>query len=613
MSLSLVAALALAAAADASAYEPARLRERDPRDEVVYFVLPDRFENGDTTNDTGGIAGDRLAHGFDPTHKGFYHGGDLKGLTARLDYIEGLGATAIWLGPIYKNKPVQGRPGEETSGYHGYWITDFTDVDPHFGTREDLKAFVEAAHKRGMKVYLDIITNHTADVIAYRECHDPATSGPNVGAGDCAYRPVADYPYSTRGAVSGVPINDGFKGDKAPHQTAQNFEKLVDPTYAYTPFIPVGEESVKKPAWLNDPKYYHNRGNSTFVGESVNYGDFSGLDDLMTEDPRVVQGFIDIYGQWISDFKIDGFRIDTARHVNPEFWQAFLPAMKKRAADEGIPNFYIFGESWIGDVAELAAQARASKFEQVLDFPMLFAINKVLAEGEAPQKIGGIVTSDIAYDGGAEAATRLPVFAGNHDYGRFAGELQRKRPNLSANLQLAAVKLAHALLFFNRGVPVIYYGDEQGFAGDGGDQAARENMFPSKVDSYNDNTLVGTNATTAQSNFDVKHPLYRAIGDMARAYRKHPALRRSVAEVRRADGDKGGVGAIARKDGEREYIFVFNTSEKPVVANVETATGRREWQSVMGDCPKKSAAPGVLQTRLPAFGFAVCLSEKDSQ
>src|SRR6187399_680378 len=91
-------------------------RERLPEDEVVYFVLPDRFENGDTSNDQGGLSGDRLTTGFDPTHKGFYHGGDLKGLTRRLDYIQGLGATAIWLGPIYKNKPVQGPAGDESAG-----------------------------------------------------------------------------------------------------------------------------------------------------------------------------------------------------------------------------------------------------------------------------------------------------------------------------------------------------------------------------------------------------------------------------------------------------------------------------------------------------------------
>src|SRR3546814_14250605 len=94
----------------------------------------------------------------------------------RLDYIQGLGATAIWLAPIFHNKPVQGPRGQESSGYHGYWITDFLNVDPHLGTREDFKALVEAAHARGMEVYMDIITNHTADVNKYAECHGPDRS-----------------------------------------------------------------------------------------------------------------------------------------------------------------------------------------------------------------------------------------------------------------------------------------------------------------------------------------------------------------------------------------------------------------------------------------------------
>src|SRR5687768_2864860 len=178
-------------------------RDRLPEDEIVYFVLPDRFENGDPANDRGGLDGDRLTTGFDPTHKGFYHGGDLQGLIAKLDYIQGLGATAIWLGPIYKNKAVQGGPGEETAGYHGYWITDFTRVDPHFGTDADLKAFVAAVHGRGMKVYLDIITNHTADVIQYRECQ----------GSPCTYRSRADFPYTRRGGPTGAAINPGFAGD----------------------------------------------------------------------------------------------------------------------------------------------------------------------------------------------------------------------------------------------------------------------------------------------------------------------------------------------------------------------------------------------------------------
>ena len=124
-------ALALLFAAPAVSAQTADYRARLPQDEVIYFLLPDRFENGDTANDRGGLKGGPLVTGFDPTAKGFYHGGDLKGLTRRLDYIQSLGATALWVGPIFKNKPVQGGPGQQSAGYHGYWITDFTQVDPH--------------------------------------------------------------------------------------------------------------------------------------------------------------------------------------------------------------------------------------------------------------------------------------------------------------------------------------------------------------------------------------------------------------------------------------------------------------------------------------------------
>jgi neopullulanase len=209
-------------------------RDRLPEDEVIYFVLPDRFENGDPKNDKGGLKGDRYKTGFDPAHKGFYHGGDLKGLIQRLDYIQGMGMTAIWFAPVFKNKPVQGGPGSESAGYHGYWVTDFTSVDPHFGTNEEFRAFVDAAHARGMKVYMDIIANHSADVIQYKECPTSA----------CVYRNRADYPYSLR-AEDGAAINSGFQGDSI--QTSGNFAKLTDMNFAYTPFVPKSEETVKVP------------------------------------------------------------------------------------------------------------------------------------------------------------------------------------------------------------------------------------------------------------------------------------------------------------------------------------------------------------------------------
>ena len=610
LTVALTAAIATPADAQSESY-----LDRLPEDEVVYFVLPDRFANGDPANDRGvATAKDgaddpgRLVHGFDPTHKGFYHGGDLKGLTEKLDYIADLGATAIWLGPIYKNKPVQGAPGEESAGYHGYWITDFTDVDPHFGDRDDLKAFVGGAHRRGMKVYLDIITNHTADVIAYRECHDPDYAGPDKVEEGCPYRSKADYPFTTRGPADGAPINADFLGDGESHQTAANFDRLTSPDYAYTPFIPAGEENVKVPAWLNDVSYYHNRGDSAFLGEDSLYGDFAGLDDLMTEDPRVVQGFIDIFKDWISEYRIDGFRVDTAKHVNSRFWRAFIPAIKAHAAAEGIPNFYIFAESYILDGGLLAAQANDAAFQAALDFPLFKAATDVLVDGAPTSRLAERYATDPLFDGGEEMARRLPVFVGNHDAGRFAGAVVKADPEIDDDALYKKIRLAHALLFFGRGAPVIYYGDEQGFTGDGGDQDAREDMFPSRVETYNDNRLAGIRGTTASDNFNKKHPLFRSFARMAALYKKHDALRRGRQIVRLVEFDDGGAFALSRLDAEtgEEFLFVMNSgaAQRNLQVSVEPSSSR--WSSLVGRCGDEPTAIGSLNVSVAPMEYTLC-------
>ena len=475
---------------------------RPSEDEIVYFLLPDRFENGDPGNDEGGLSGGPLETGYDPTHKGFYHGGDLQGLRDRLDYIQGLGATAIWLGPIYQNKPVQGGPGQESAGYHGYWITDFTNVDPHLGTRADLRALVDDLHARGMKIYLDVITNHTADVIQYRECHDPDFQGERPAEG-CPYRRTAAYPYTTRGGPDGQPINQGFLF--ADEGRSEGWEALRNPAWAYTPYVPDAERDAKTPAWLNDPIYYHNRGDTTFAGESSVGGDFVGLDDVFTEHPRVIEGMTEIFGDWIEDYELDGFRVDTARHVNPEFWQAWVPAMQARAAAAGRPNFLIFGEVFDADPAALARHTREDGYPAVIDFAFMDEARKVIAEGASTERLQKLFAADVLYEGGAEAARRLPTFLGNHDKGRFAEALVTADPDASEEVLMDRWRLGHALLLTARGIPTFYAGSEQGFVGDpGGDQNAREDMFPSRTDVYNDNDLLGTDATTAEDNFDTR-------------------------------------------------------------------------------------------------------------
>ena len=568
-------------------------RDRLPEDEVIYFLLPDRFENGDTSNDRGGIKGDRLATGFDPTHKGFFHGGDLKGLTKRLDYIQGLGATAVWLAPVFKNKPVQGPPGQESAGYHGYWVTDFTAVDPHLGTNADFKAFVDAAHARGMKVYMDIIANHTADVLYPKECE---------GQTQCVYRSIADYPYQRRG---GAAINEGFDGER--DLSAANFAKLTDPNYAYTVTVKPAEKNIKVPAWLNDPIYYHNRGDTTFRGESSTMGDFVGLDDLFTEHPRVVDGMIEIYGSWIDRFGVDGFRIDTARHVNPEFWGKFVPAMLGRARAKGIPNFHIFGEVANDDFQPgiIAQNTRRDKLPSVLDFAFKQGVQRTVA-GNTPTEVWrDFFSQDILYEGGDAAAMRLPTFIGNHDQGRFGFYVRKAFPNATDDEQLKRVALAHVLMLAARGVPTIYYGDEQGFAGDGIDQDAREDMFASRVAVYNDNRLIASTATTAQSNFTTDHALYNLIRQLSDVRKGSEALRKGVT-VFRAGADTPGILAFSRLLNGKEVLVVANTSTKPIEANVVVETRSHQFTSLIGNCPSAASAPGSVRVSLPALGYAVC-------
>jgi glycosidase len=587
-------ALAVAAApAPATDY-----RARLPQDEVIYFVLPDRFENGDPSNDRGGLAGDRLSTGFDPTHKGFYNGGDIKGLIDRLDYIQGLGATALWVAPIFKNKPVQGPPGHESAGYHGYWITDFTQVDPHFGTNAEFKALVDAVHARGMKFYMDIVANHTADVLFPAEC---------VGKNDCPYRSIADYPYQRRGGIDGKPTNPGFTGER--DGSTANFAKLTDPNYAYTMKVAPAEKDIKRPAWLNDPIYYHNRGDSTFRGESSIMGDFVGLDDIFTENPRVVQGMIDIYGEWIDKYRVDGFRIDTAQHVNPEFWQQFVPAMLARAKANGIPNFHIFGEVAMDDMnpAHTAVNTRVDRLPSVLDFAFEYAVRDTASGKAGTDELARLFRADPLYEGGAPAALQLPTFLGNHDNGRFGMILRKTLPNAGDPEILARDLLGHAMLLTLRGVPTIYSGDEQGFVGKGGDQDARQDMFASKVASYNEDSLIGTSATTAQANFDTNHPLYREIAKLARIRTSHPALTRGLQLVRYSS-DKPGLFAISRFDpvNGREMLLLFNTSTSPVRQNVRVATSSTEFEALAGSCAAKAQAPGSVAVELPPLGYAVC-------
>jgi alpha-amylase len=571
---------------------PARHSLRAPvTDENFYFVMADRFENGDTANDTGGLPADPLVSGFDPTRKGFYNGGDLKGLLSRIDYIRGLGTTSIWLTPSFKNKPVQLEDGP-SAGYHGYWITDFTRIDPHLGSNEELRALVDAAHARGMKVYFDIITNHTADVIGYQE----GARQPYVSKDTEPYRTAAGVPFDDR----------DYAG-------TGNFPALDPATsFPYTPVLDPAERDLKVPAWLNDVTLYHNRGDTTFVGENSYYGDFFGLDDLFTEHPRVVRGMIDIYKTWIADFGVDGFRIDTMKHVDDAFWQKFGPEVLDFARKQGKREFFMFGEVFDTSRSFTSQYTTRNRMQAVIDFPFQDAARNFASRSRPTSELGTFFANDDWYTDADSNVYQLPTFLGNHDMGRIGNFVVTDNPGAGDAEWLARDRLAHELMYLSRGNPVIYYGDEQGFTGPGGDQDARQTMFASRVPEYLDDDLLGTDATHAQSNFVPTHPLYRGISELAALTSRHPALRDGAHQHRYAS-DASGVYAFSRidRDRQREYVVALNNSEQPATADIPTYAGRQSFDRVYGSGPArlKSGADRTLTLTVPPLSAVVYASD----
>lgn len=565
-----------------------------------YFVMTDRFANGDPGNDTGGYpvppgstpeAAKRIT-GLDPTNAGFYHGGDLQGVINKLDYIKGLGSTAIWLTPTFKNRPVQGSGNDVSAGYHGYWITDFTQIDPHLGSNADMKRLIDAAHAKGMKVYFDIITNHTADVIDYQQGAERGYAYIDKAA--APYRDAAGKPFDDR---------DYAAGDTFPELNRQSFP--------YTPqFRKPGDETVKVPAWLNDPLRYHNRGNAAFDGtEGDQYGDFSGLDDLFTEQPTVRDGMIDIYSYW-AKFGVDGFRIDTVKHVNTEFWQKFIPSVNKAAADAGKPDFFQFGEVYESDPRKLAYYTTTAKLPATLDFGFQSRATG-FGLSQPTSALAELYAADDYYTDTDSNAYALPTFLGNHDMGRI-GYFLNSGGSFSDTELLQRDRLVQQLMFLTRGQPITYYGDEQGFTGDGGDKAARQDMFASKVAAYNDDKLIGSAGSTATENYNTKAPLYSEIAALSALRQQHPALS-AGAQIPRYSSNKAGVFAVSRiaADEQREYVVAANNADTAQQVSFGVYNPNTNYRAIFGaDDTVRSGRGGQFTVTVPPLSTVVYRADR---
>jgi alpha-amylase len=522
------------AANDKNLPQPKPVARGDQSRESLYFVMLDRFENGDPSNDRGGKSGDSSLTGFDPEDWGYWHGGDLKGLIRRLDYIKNLGFTGIWITPPIKNEVLQ----VSSTGYHGYWGLDFLGIDPHLGDEEDFDNLIFEAHSRGLKVVLDVVANHSADVINY----------------------------DSQGKV----------------------------------FIPTGKESAKNPSFLNKITNYHNQGNSTFAGDSIVTGDFYGLDDLATKNPEVIQGFIDIWSYWINRFDIDGLRIDTYKHVDSIFWKSVLPKIKQAAKAKGKKSFPIFGEVADYSPESLAPYMASGEVPSLLDFAFSQQVGNYAAKGSSASKLIDLFNADDLYISKTSSAYGLATFISNHDSGRIGSAIIG---DLGENSSIALKRsiLAHALLFFLRGGPVVYYGDEKGMTGGGGDKAARQSMFPTKIGRWQREDRIGSQPIGEGSSFDQVNPIELEIRKIQAITSENPAFRNGSQQVRYGDRN---VFIVTRFHEGQEYIVAFNNnyeSDKSAIFTVGNREGK--WNALAGECDLSGSSK--IQINIPPTSYCV--------
>ena len=473
----------------------------------VYFVLTDRYKNGNTANDRMGLSStSRDVTAFDPTSTAYYHGGDLAGLTDGCTTGDGvarlkeMGFTSVWLTPPFKQRYVQ----SGSAAYHGYWITDFTDIDPHLGTKADFKNFVDCLHSQDMKVVLDIVMNHTGDVNYY--------------------------------------VNGNY-----------NFGAVR------TPGIASGDVNLRKPAFLNDLSNYHNRGDVQDWNnkEQSQNGDFFGLDDLFTEKPAVIEGFAQVYASWVNDYGIDGFRIDTAKHVDDAFLGKWWPRVRELTAAKN-PDLFAFGEVYDASTSTLTQFVRDRAIPSVLDFAFQNAAVQ-FAAGNNVSGISSVFDADDWYTTSSTNAYNQVTFLGNHDMGRF-GQMLKWAGDPVEDLWGSSL-LGYDLMYMSRGIPNVYYGDENGIIGTGGDQASRQDMFPTSVNAWKTEPRIARNPIGSGSYLTERdHPIQERITNLNQLRNAHPALK-TGAQIKRLAAN--GILAFSRFDSadRREYVVALNNTK----------------------------------------------------
>lgn len=342
-------------------------KDFDWDESVIYFMVTDRFFDGNESNNTASGA---QTYGKD--NAGLYHGGDFAGITQKLDYLEDLGINTIWITPIVENIPgvkVTDTGKEDVpynAAYHGYWASDFTKLNPTLGTEEEFQTLIDQAHSRGIRIMVDIVVNHAGYDTAFG---DMIRSGDDV--------------------VSGSDQKDSL----------------------------------------------------------------SNLPDFKTEDPAVSAQLVKWQTQWVKDFGIDYFRVDTVKHVENDTW-----AELKNALTETDPNFKMIGEYAGGGYASNGNTLGTGEMDSDLDFDF---------NDQATNFVKGNISSVESFLTSRNSVLNNTYmtgqFLGSHDEDGFKKKLLDG--GMAEDAATAASMVAASLQITAKGQPVIYYGEEIGQTG----------------------------------------------------------------------------------------------------------------------------------------------------
>jgi len=486
---------------------PLHVPSPDWREQIIYFLMIDRFDDGDPANNDQGQGE------FDPASGAHYSGGDLHGISRRLNYIRGLGATAVWITP-----PVAHQWWDDAvryGGYHGYWGTDFTAIDPHFGSLADYQQLSRALHAAGMYLVQDIVVNHVGNYIRYPQAWD--ANDPTVGF-------VSNSDRGGRRAPTQAPFT---RND--PRDPAQRAEAI----YHWTPTIRDGRDRYQE----------------------LNY-QLADLDDLNTGNPQVQAALRRSYGHWIAQAGVDAFRVDTAFYVPPAFFTDFLhsddpdaPGIARVAAATGRRDFHVFGEGFGIDPPFADAQARkidgylreagGRAMPGMINFPLYGSTLDVFARGRPTATLGHRVRSMMRLHARPQL---MPSFVDNHDVDRFL-----------AGGSLAGLQQSLLLIMTLPGIPTIYYGTEQAFG------RPRAAMF------------AGGYQSGGRDHFDTDAPLYRQIAAMATLRRAHKVFTHGTPKVLFETAAGPGAFAYEMQHEAARAIVVFNSADREALLdNLDT-------------------------------------------